>query len=260
MDSSDYRIHSFIPHHLSRSDSSLEFDIFDSHCHLGFAKNPDQIANVALEQHVGALCCTVCPREFLTLEPIFHDHANIHLALGLHPWWATQANAELNLFLELLPHVAFVGEVGLDFSPRYEQFDEAQLSTLQTIFQACAEQGEKTISLHCVRAYSEMLGLLHATGVTETCQCIFHWFSGSSDELQSAIKLGCSFSVGKKMLSTKRGPEYLRAIPPEQLLIETDMPHADARDPEFKPVDMSADAWIAELKSTKEMLVQAISE
>ncbi len=271
MDSSDYRIQteqsknqkkdqtqqqtqSFIPHYIKRSDTSTETKLFDSHCHLGFTKDPEKIAKDALAQNVGALCCTVTPQEFLTLEPIFHDHSNINLALGLHPWWSTQATAELNLFLEILAHVSFIGEVGLDFSPRFEKFDEAQLSSLQAIFQACAQMGEKTISLHCVRAYEEMLGLLHATGVTDTCQCIFHWFSGSSSQLQSAIKLGCSFSVGKKMLQTKRGREYIKAIPKDQLLIETDMPDADSRDPEFRPVDFKAKDWIEQLQETKDAL------
>ena len=255
LDSSDYRIHSFIPHHLKCSDSSLDIELYDSHCHLGFIKNPEDVALVALERGIGALSCTVTPHEYLTLEPVFREHANIHLALGLHPWWAMQAHAELNQFLELLPHVSFVGEVGLDFSPRYENFDEAQISTLQTIFQACAEAGEKTISLHCVHAYDEMLGLLHATDVTDTCQCIFHWFSGTNDQLNSAIKLGCSFSVGRRMLDTKRGRAYVRQIPTEQLLTETDMPDVDARDPKFEPVEFNPDAWISELQETKRMLL-----
>ncbi len=53
---------------------------------------------------------------------------------------------------------------------------------------------------------------------------IFHWFSGSGEELVRARKLGCFFSVNEMMLNTRRGRAYARQIPLECLLLETDAP------------------------------------
>lgn len=53
---------------------------------------------------------------------------------------------------------------------------------------------------------------------------IFHWFSGTSDELTRARNAGCYFSVNERMLATKRGREYARQIPLDRLLLETDAP------------------------------------
>ncbi|MEE0705682.1 MAG: TatD family hydrolase, partial [Adlercreutzia sp.] len=71
---------------------------------------------------------------------------------------------------------------------------------------------------------------------------IFHWFSGSSDDLQRALHAGCFFSVGPRMLASRRGREYARQIPLDRLLLETDMP---ARAGEPLPVEI----WEAELRN-----------
>ena len=62
------------------------------------------------------------------------------------------------------------------------------------------------------------------TGCTKTCRCVFHWFSGSTDALWQAIRMGCWFSVNEMQASTRRAREQLKLIPEERLLFETDLP------------------------------------
>ena len=57
-----------------------------------------------------------------------------------------------------------------------------------------------------------------------SCNCIFHWFSGTSDELHRAVRAGCWFSINEMMLRTRRGREYARQLPADRLLLETDLP------------------------------------
>ena len=71
-----------------------------------------------------------------------------------------------------------------------------------------------------------MLDALERTGTAEGCRCVLHWFSGSSDELWRAVRLGCLFSLGERALATRRGREYARVLPAERLLVETDLPEA----------------------------------
>lgn len=100
----------------------------------------------------------------------------------------------------------------------------------------------KLLSIHAVNAAGDVLDALQAAGTLVRHQVIFHWFSGSSDDLQRALRAGCFFSVGPRMLASRRGREYARQIPLNRLLLETDMP-ARAGEP------LPAEIWEAELRN-----------
>lgn len=87
-----------------------------------------------------------------------------------------------------------------------------------------AEFPRRIMSIHSSVAATCVLDALERTGCLDACLCIFHWFSGSQEELTRAIDAGCLFSVNERMLKTKRGRAYARAIPEGRLLIETDFP------------------------------------
>lgn len=111
----------------------------------------------------------------------------------------------------------------------------------------------KVISLHAVRAASDVLDALTRAGALKQHACVFHWFSGTSDELVRAVRAGCFFSVGPRMLKTKRGRAYARAIPARQLLLETDAPpRADT--------PWSAQTWRSELEEALRMLAETREE
>ena len=84
------------------------------------------------------------------------------------------------------------------------------------------------ISIHAVRSAGAVLDVLESHGLlipnSDSPAIIFHWFSGTSDELARARNAGCSFSVNERMLASKRGREYARQIPLDRLLLETDAP------------------------------------
>lgn len=109
---------------------------------------------------------------------------------------------------------------------------------------------ERVMSIHSSKAAACALDILERTGCLDACVCIFHWFSGSQDELSRALDAGCLFSVNERMLKTKRGRAYARAIPEDRLLLETDAPP--------KPVDgFSPDAHVAQLVRTVELIAEA---
>lgn len=214
----------------------------DAHFHLGFVT--DKAAFVEETRRAGSLvfAASVTPGEYKETRDDLTRFTNeigascnglfgpVCLAVGLHPWWvpgeAAQHRAMLSEFDAVLSETKFVGEVGLDFSKRRVATRDAQLGALQHIAQRCAEVGGKALSIHCVRAYDDALRILRETGCLETCTCIFHWFSGSSQQLHEAVKAGCCFSVGQRMLATKKGREYAKAIPADRVLLETDAPEA----------------------------------
>lgn len=133
-----------------------------------------------------------------------------------------QRQRVMELLAERNPRV--IGEIGLDFGWQHVGTRAAQVRMLEAILAWAAREGGKLVSLHSVKAAAETLECLEQTGAAESCACIFHWFTGSSDLLKRAVDAGCYFSCGPRMLATKKGRAYVRAIPAAQLLLETDAP------------------------------------
>lgn len=197
--------------------------MFDAHVHLDFMANGEEVAAAAQAAGVQLFAGTVTPAGFAAARERFAGFGNVHLGLGLHPWWVESAD-DAGPFLALLPETRFVNEVGLDFGKRHGVTRDAQVAVFTRIAEACAQAGGKVLSIHSVHAAREALDTLEAAGALETCTCVFHWFTGPSDQLKRAIGAGCLFSVGSRMLATGKGREYAKAIPVAQLLVETDAP------------------------------------
>ena len=201
----------------------------DMHFHLEAASNAEEVARVAHEQGTGILAVSVTPEGYERTVEAAASAPNVACAVGLHPWWVEGTAADerrLDRFEEMLGGTRFVGEVGLDFSRKREKTREAQIRAFERIAAACGRAGGKVLSIHAVRAAGEVLDVLERAGCLESCACVFHWFSGTSDELTRARRLGCFFSVGEPMLATRKGREYSRAVERDRLLAETDLPTA----------------------------------
>ncbi len=220
---------------------------YDMHCHLGFAPDPAATARAGAQAAIGAFSCTVSPEEYERLASLLAGEAAVAVGLGAHPWQIADGSVgdgSLARFCELAAATAFIGEVGLDFAgPREDDGSRAvQTAALERILAACDGGAPKLISLHAVNAAGTVLDLLEAAGATQRHRCVFHWFSGTSDELNRARDLGCYFSVGPRMLASRRGRAYARQIPLDRLLLETDMP-SRAGD------GLPAPVWQAELNN-----------
>ena len=128
---------------------------------------------------------------------------------------------------------------------------DVQLAAFERVAHACAEGGGKVLSLHAVRSADAVMDVLERTGCTESYVCVLHWFSGASDELHRAVKQGCLFSVNPRMLATKRGRAYVRAIPADRLLLETDLPPESAARYDAADVETPLRATLAELAALR---------
>lgn len=205
--------------------------LIDAHCHLDFAGNAVELA-AAYAACGGALSGTCDPRDFDRVCVMLAPYApRVRVGLGLHPWWVADGicgEGEIALFERLAPAASLISEVGLDFQPRRADTRDAQIEAFERVCAAAvrpsAEFSRRIMSIHSSAAATCVLDVLERTGCLDACICIFHWFSGSQEELTRAIESGCLFSVNERMLKTKRGCAYARAIPEGRLLIETDFP------------------------------------
>lgn len=207
--------------------------LFDAHVHLDFltpASRGQLLIDVHPELHL--IAQTLTPSGFRARTP---DHPGCSWSLGYHPWWieAEEMGAELEIFRAELPHTRLIGEIGLDFSPRRLEHTPAQLQEqVFTEILSSLKPGPQpyVLSIHAVRSASAVLDILEeaqreytdADAVPFTP--VIHWFSGTSDELTRLIRLGGYASINPRMLESKRGRAYVRQLPADRILLETDLP------------------------------------
>ena len=245
--------------------------LFDMHCHLSFVDDAQAVRACLRESGVRALSCTVTPAEYEQGLEAFAGVPACTVALGLHPWQVADGacgtgDDELKLeramkrFEELAPSTRFIGEIGLDYRGTRGEAPSRQLQQayFDLILQACEAVSRfprKLISLHASsNVTSDVLDMLERRcNMPARHDCIFHWFQGTSEDLKRARELGCYFSMGPRMLATKRGAEYARIVPLDRLLLETDSP--------AHPGDAwSCEAWLSALAGALDTIAEIRSE
>ena len=195
----------------------MEPRFFDTHCHLDLTLSPDAAASESAALGLGLFDCGVDPRDFSAANERAHRHPGIIAGIGLHPWWLADGRCG-------------PAEVGLDFSARFAGSEPLQIQALIRLCDTLVQHPltGRVISIHAVRSAGTVLDALESHGLLipnpDSPVIIFHWFSGTSDELVRARNAGCYYSVNERMLASKRGREYARQIPLDRLLLETDAP------------------------------------
>ncbi len=203
--------------------------LVDMHCHPDQLANGDEVARDAERLGIALFCTTVSPADALEARERFNAAPNVFVGVGLHPWWLADGRcdeSDIESAARLAATSRLIGEVGLDFNGARAETAALQERGLSAILQSCAKHPlpGRVLSLHAGKAAGRVLDLLEECNIPARCSCVFHWFSGTSDELARARHVSCLFSVNERMLASKRGREYARQIPLERLLIETDAP------------------------------------
>ena len=149
-------------------------------------------------------------------------------AFGLHPWWvARQDKASCLEALErleaALPRAFALGELGLDFFPRFpeESFElQREMFRLQL---EMARKHQKPLVLHLVRCHGEAPGMIRKAGAFKG---LVHGFTGSFEVARQYLDLGLLISVGPAV--TRPGFKKLKhavaKIPADRLVIESEAP------------------------------------
>lgn len=202
--------------------------MIDFHSHLDLYPNALELLPQVVRRNVFTLVVSTSPRAWISTSKVFAGHANLHVALGLHPEIALQKAAELPLLIRHVEQAKFIGEIGLDGSSRFSDSFPLQRSILDAVLTECERAGGRVMSLHSRNAASQVLDALAAhpnAGVP-----ILHWFSGTLKELHRAINEGAWFSVGPSMLAGEKGRRIASEMPVGRVLLETDGPFATRAD------------------------------
>lgn len=211
--------------------------MIDFHCHLDLYPDPEAAASAAQQEQVAVLSVTTTPSAFARTATLATGRPMIRTALGLHPELAQQRGHELAQFDNLVATTPFVGEIGLDGSPRFAQTRASQAEAFSHILRSCADAGGRILSIHSRGAVRPVLDAMRThpdAGVP-----VLHWFTGTVRQAATAIEQGCWFSIGTPMLTTAKGRELVAMLPRDRVLTETDGPFAMHEDRSLVPSDVS---------------------
>ncbi|XVJ66007.1 MAG: TatD family hydrolase [Lacibacter sp.] len=157
----------------------------------------------------------------LAIQNLYKDFKQVELngfySIGLHPWYITahwEKEFEQLKHYASHPHVKAIGECGLDKICQTDfQFQQGVFAQQIQL----ANEINKPLIIHCVKAYDEVLQQLNKA----QAPAIFHGFNKSKELALQIIHAGHYLSFGKA-LQQPHMQEVLKALPPEKIFLETD--------------------------------------
>ncbi|KQO49568.1 Qat anti-phage system TatD family nuclease QatD [Methylobacterium sp. Leaf85] len=209
--------------------------LVDFHCHLDLYQDHAALIRECDREAVATLAVTTTPKAWPRNRDLATASTHVRVALGLHPQLVAERAVELPLFERYLHEARYVGEVGLDAGPRFYRSFEAQERVFERVLAACAEQGDKILTLHSVRAVGKVLAHLDRTLPPDRGRVILHWFTGTAAEARRASERGCYFSINSEMLRSPKHRQLVASLPADRLLTETDGPFVEAAGRPVRP-------------------------
>lgn len=202
--------------------------LIDTHFHLDMYSDYAELYKYIDQEKQYTLCVTNSPGVFLSCKRIFEESKYIKFALGFHPLECDLKKKDLDDFMYLLPKTEYVGEIGLDFCGKKGLSKEKQVEYFDKIVEACAKKN-RLMSVHIRGAEKEALRIIDRW---RPRRCVLHWFSGSLQEQQDFVELGCYFSINANMLSNM---DRINAVPRERILVESDGPYSKVEGKKYHP-------------------------
>lgn len=147
-------------------------------------------------------------------------HQKDFFSLGIHPWFIDNWEKQFTILTSQIEDCIAVGECGLDkVCPTDWQL---QIEIFQRQIEL-AEQKQKPIIIHCVKAYAEVLDCVKEA----TVPIVFHGFN-KSEQIAAQIlrKSNHYLSFGKSIFqSNNHSASVLKKIPADRYFLETDDSH-----------------------------------
>jgi len=209
--------------------------MMDMHCHVDLYPNHGEILDDIRKSGFYILSVTTVPSAFEGTRNLTHGIKNCRTALGLHPQLAHQRKNELAIFDQLIGETRYIGEIGLDGSRGFKEHFADQMLVFNHILERCEHYKNKILTIHSLNAVNEVLTCLNEHPNAGTP--ILHWFLATKQQIETAVRLGCFFSIGPAMLYSERAKKIISWLPKDRILLETDGPFGTVRGKILYPSD-----------------------
>jgi TatD DNase family protein len=231
--------------------------LIDTHCHIDQFPSPEQVVRACEEKSLRVVAVTNLPSHFALSADRLRGHPLLSPALGIHPMAASEGIHELASFKRMATHVDYIGEIGLDFSRHGQATKELQERVFEQILSIVANR-KRFITLHSRGAEIPVLEALRRHRIRGA---VFHWFTGTSKELERVISDGHFVSLNPAMLFSTSGKSTFVSVPKESVLVESDGPFAKLNGRTSHPRDVTEvyRALSLHWKMSFEMVVELVA-
>lgn len=219
--------------------------IFDTHAHYSSAAfDPDRaevLAGLPAKGVTGVVEQATSSGDAAACVALAHEYPWLYAAVGIHPEsllprgscpeqmlaptvtvyggdWAAEMRALAPLYDD--PRVVAVGECGLDY--HWPVPKDAQLALFEAQIRLALEL-DKPIIVHDREAHADVYALLKKYRP----RGIVHCYSGSAEDAAWLAGQGLYLGFGGACTfpGAKRAAKAIAAVPPEQIVLETDCPY-----------------------------------
>ncbi|KAI1895757.1 hypothetical protein AGOR_G00109990 [Albula goreensis] len=211
----------------------------DCHCHISATdfdndiedviKNSKQagiLAIVAVAEHAGEF------EKIIQLSERFPDF--VWPCLGVHPVQGVppdpqrgatveDLNAALPLIEKYKDRLLAIGEVGLDFTPRFVSSDAGKDEQRMVLIKQAeiAKRLDLPLNVHSRSAGRPTIHLLKEQGVEKA---LLHAFDGKPSVAMEGVKAGYFFSIPPSIVRSEQKQKLVKQLPLENMCLETDSP------------------------------------
>ncbi|KAI3367155.1 hypothetical protein L3Q82_008212 [Scortum barcoo] len=211
----------------------------DCHCHISagdFDKDIEEVIENSKKAGLLALLAVAEHAEefdkIIELSQRFPGF--IFPCLGVHPVQEVspeqQRGASVQDLDSALPliekykdHLVAIGEVGLDFTPRYVSNDTDKESQRQVLIRQAqiAKDLDLPLNVHSRSAGRPTIQLLKEQGVEKA---LLHAFDGKPSVAMEGVKAGYYFSIPPSIIRSEQKQKLVKQLPLENICLETDSP------------------------------------
>lgn len=212
--------------------------MIDCHCHLADESFNKDIAEVIEKAKQAGVVHAIVVAEFhfdfqriLELAMQFPDF--VLPGLGMHPVQQGFVSASESLYKSAgveqrirtaADRLRCVGEVGLDFSPRYLTNGDGDKQQQHAVFKAQIELAKELglpLNVHSRSAGTPVIEFLQENGARDV---LLHAFSGNLKAVRLGLDAGYYFSMPPSFTMSVEKEAFVREIPLDRLCLESDSP------------------------------------
>ncbi|XP_021429416.2 tatD DNase domain containing 3-like isoform X1 [Oncorhynchus mykiss] len=211
----------------------------DCHCHISAGEFDNDIEDVIENSKKAGLLALLAVAEnvgefekIIQLSQRFPGF--IFPCLGVHPIQGTapepqrgavlqDLDAALPLIEKYKDHLVAIGEVGLDFTPRFVSGDADKDSQRRVLIRQAeiAKQLDLPLNVHSRSAGRPTIHLLKEQGVEKA---LLHAFDGKPSVAMEGVKAGYFFSIPPSIVRSEQKQKLVKQLPLESMCLETDSP------------------------------------
>ncbi|XP_041269511.1 putative deoxyribonuclease TATDN3 isoform X2 [Onychostruthus taczanowskii] len=210
----------------------------DCHCHLAApCFQPDVAAVVRAAEQAAVSALVVVSeqaREFRSVVELSERFPGFVVpCLGVHPVQEVSPEEQRSVTLKdldaALPLIELykdklvgIGEVGLDFTPRFASTDEQKEGQRQVLIKQIelARRLDLPLNVHSRSAGRPTINLLKEQGATKV---LLHAFDGKPSVAMEGVRAGYYFSIPPSIIRSEQ-QKLVKQLPLENMCLETDSP------------------------------------